>query len=90
MADGAVKGEALTIVVKDATGGEVQFKVKTTTKFQKVFEAYAGKKSLDARSIKFLFEGQRVHETMTPADLDMEDGDSIDAMLEQVGGAEWR
>ncbi|KIY94713.1 hypothetical protein MNEG_13251 [Monoraphidium neglectum] len=56
MADGAEapvpKGEALNIVVKDATGNEIQFKVKTTTKFGKIFSAYAQKKNLDVRSIK--------------------------------------
>jgi hypothetical protein len=36
MADGDVKAESLNIVVRDQTGGELQFKVKPTTKFGKV------------------------------------------------------
>ena len=33
-----------------------------------------------------MYEGKRLEETATPDQLDMEDGDSIDAMVEQVGG----
>ncbi|KAI8470056.1 MAG: small ubiquitin-like modifier 2 [Monoraphidium minutum] len=84
---GQPKGEHLNLIVKDATGGEVQFKVKSTTKFGKIFTAYANKKSLDVRAIKFLFDGNRLQDDMTPAEMEMEDGDAIDAMLEQVGGA---
>jgi small ubiquitin-related modifier len=36
--------------------------------------------------VRFLFDGTRINPTQTPKDLDMEDGDSIDAMMEQVGG----
>ena len=36
MADGDVKAESLSLTVKDQSGGELQFKVKHTTKFGKV------------------------------------------------------
>ena len=35
--------EPITIKVKDASGEEMQFKVKKTTRMEKIFEAYAGK-----------------------------------------------
>jgi hypothetical protein len=35
--------EPITIKVKDATGDEMQFKVKKNTRMEKIFEAYAGK-----------------------------------------------
>lgn len=39
MADAApVKAESINLTVRDQTGGEVQFKVKPTTKFSKVRE----------------------------------------------------
>jgi hypothetical protein len=38
-------------------------------------------------SVRFLFDGARISHDQTPKDLDMEDGDAIDAVVEQVGGA---
>lgn len=38
-------------------------------------------------SCRFLFDGHRLDANETPADADMEDGDVIDAVLEQLGGA---
>ncbi|GBG00159.1 hypothetical protein Rsub_12978 [Raphidocelis subcapitata] len=87
MADVEPKGETLNIVIKDSTAAEVQFRVKATTKMEKIFKAYAEKKALNAGAVKFLFDGQRVQGHQTPADLGMEDGDSMDAMLEQLGGS---
>ena len=37
--------------------------------------------------MRFLFDGERIGETQTPKDLGLEDGDSIDVVMEQVGGA---
>jgi len=34
-----------------------------------------------------LYEGDRITEDATPASLEMEDNDTIDVMVEQVGGA---
>ncbi len=67
-------------------GTEVHFKVRPTTKFSKVFEAYCQRKSLQMNAVRFLVDGQRVRTDQMPQDLDMEDGDCIDAMMEQVGG----
>ena len=35
-------------------------------------------------AVRFLFDGERLRETQTPGDLDMEDGDAIDVQIEQV------
>lgn len=37
-------------------------------------------------SIKFTFDGDRIRESQTPDELNLEDGDQIDAFVEQVGG----
>ena len=37
-------------------------------------------------NVRFLFDGERIHETQTPKDLNMENGDEIDVVIEQVGG----
>ena len=41
---------------------------------------------MDHTHVRFVYDGTRVQPDMTPDDLDMEDGDTIDAFLEQVGG----
>lgn len=83
---GEKKPESRNIIVKDQQGGEVHFKVKTTTKFEKIFAAYCAKKVVDVTAIKFMFDGQRLKAEDTLADHDIEDGDIIDAMIEQIGG----
>jgi small ubiquitin-related modifier len=54
--------------------------------FTKVFDAYCSKKAITAASIKFLFDGNRIQADETPSQLDMADGDIVDALVEQVGG----
>merc|ERR1719391_755933 len=50
-------------------------------------EAYCGRVGKAPGSIRFLFDGERIQADSTPADLEMEDEDEIDAMVEQHGGA---
>lgn len=66
--------------------GEVHFKVRSSTKFQKVFEAFCQRRGLEVNSVRFLFDGERLRADQSPDDYDMEDGDCIDAMMEQIGG----
>ena len=58
-------------------GDEVFFKVKTTTKLQKIFDVYATAR-YPGRSLRFLLDGERLNGNQTPEDVDMEDGDQID------------
>ena len=58
-------------------GDDTFFKVKTTTKLQKVFDAYATT-VYPGRDLRFLLDGERLRGDQTPADVDMEDGDQID------------
>ena len=41
---------------------------------------------LNVTNVRFLFDGERLHENQTPKDLHMENGDEIDVVIEQVGG----
>lgn len=66
-------------------GGEVSFCVRRTTPFEKVFETYCARKAVDLHGLAFDFEGSRLKNYQTPADLDMEDGDEIQVRLEQTG-----
>ena len=62
------------------------FKIKKTTKMSKVFSAYATRKGVDSKSLRFLLDGERIGEDQTPKLLDLEDEDQIDCVLEQLGG----
>uniref|UniRef100_A0AAX7SYH0 Ubiquitin-like domain-containing protein n=1 Tax=Astatotilapia calliptera TaxID=8154 RepID=A0AAX7SYH0_ASTCA len=41
---------------------------------------------LSMRQIRFRFDGQPINETDTPAQLEMEDEDTIDVFQQQTGG----
>jgi len=89
-ADEEVKSEdpnaTINIKVVSATGDEVFFKIKRSTKLSKLQGAYANKVGKDVGSIRFLYDGNRINDDDTPSTLDMEDNDTIDVMVEQVGG----
>eukprot|EP00549_Striatella_unipunctata_P017910 CAMPEP_0118687794 /NCGR_PEP_ID=MMETSP0800-20121206/8576_1 /TAXON_ID=210618 ORGANISM="Striatella unipunctata, Strain CCMP2910" /NCGR_SAMPLE_ID=MMETSP0800 /ASSEMBLY_ACC=CAM_ASM_000638 /LENGTH=56 /DNA_ID=CAMNT_0006585009 /DNA_START=173 /DNA_END=343 /DNA_ORIENTATION=- len=53
----------------------------------KVFETYAEKKGIQANSLRFLLDGERIKGDQTPKQLELEDQDQIDCMLEQMGGS---
>ncbi|CAM9959712.1 unnamed protein product, partial [Laminaria digitata] len=67
-------------------GEETYFKVKKTTRMEKVFTTYATRKGVSVAALRFLLDGQRVAAEDTPTSLELEDQDQIDCMLEQQGG----
>jgi small ubiquitin-related modifier len=75
----------LNIRVRDQTGEETSFRVAKTTQLDKVFNAYAQRKGMNAIDLRFLFYGQRILSDQTPQDIGMEDGDQIDCMLGMRG-----
>ncbi|KAH9841141.1 ubiquitin-like protein [Rhodofomes roseus] len=77
----------INIKVTTQTGEEVFFKIKRNTKLSKLQGAYASKVGKDVGSIRFLYDGNRINDDDTPSSLDMEDNDTIDVMVEQVGGS---
>lgn len=81
-----VEGKVINLIVKDQGGTEVHFKVKTHTKLEKVINAYCQKKSVEPNAVRFLFDGIRINPNSSPEDLGMEDGDTIDCVVEQIGG----
>ncbi|PIA38098.1 hypothetical protein AQUCO_02800028v1 [Aquilegia coerulea] len=77
----------INLKVKDQNQNEVFFRIKRNTQLKKLMTAYCDRQSVDPNTIVFLFDGRRLKETQTPEELDMEDGDEIDAMLHQTGGS---
>ncbi|XP_051039221.1 small ubiquitin-related modifier 2-like [Phodopus roborovskii] len=47
---------------------------------------YCERQRLSMRQIRFRFDGQPINETDTPAQLEMEDEDTIDVFQQQTGG----
>jgi small ubiquitin-related modifier len=79
-----VKSEThLNIKVSDGTS-EIFFKIKRSTPLRRLMEAFAKRQGKSLDSLRFLSEGQRVNGDQTPDDLDLEDGDVIEAHQEQV------
>lgn len=78
--------EHLNIKVSD-NNNEVFFKIKRTTKLEKLMTAFCERQGKSLSSVRFLFEGTRVQPTDTPEALEMQDGDQLDVHQEQVGGS---
>ncbi len=60
--------------------------VKSHTKFEKILKAFCAKKAVNESDVRLVFDGNRLNLEDTPNDVDMSDGDVIDAFLEQLGG----
>ena len=78
--------EYVKIRVADASGTEIYFKVKRKTKFQKITDAYSKRNGMVPGSVRFTFDGNRIRMDDTVGSLELENGDVIDAMVEQTGG----
>ncbi|XP_057441691.1 small ubiquitin-related modifier 2-like [Lotus japonicus] len=76
----------INLKVKGQDGNEVFFRIKRNTQLKKLMNAYCDRQSVELNSIAFLFDGRRLRAEQTPDELEMEDGDEIDAMLHQTGG----
>ncbi|KAL8103353.1 small ubiquitin-related modifier 1-like [Apium graveolens] len=79
-------GAHINLKVKGQDGNEVFFRIKRSTQLKKLMNAYCDRQSVDINSIAFLFDGRRLRGEQSPDELEMEDGDEIDAMLHQTGG----
>ncbi|XP_052179046.1 small ubiquitin-related modifier 1-like [Diospyros lotus] len=77
----------INLKVKGQDGSEVFFRIKRSTQLKKLMNAYCDRQSVEFNSIAFLFDGRRLRAEQTPEELEMEDGDEIDAMLHQTGGS---
>ena len=67
-------------------GTEIFFKCKPHTAMGKLMNAFATRQGVNIKTVRFLFDGERIREDQTPQQLGLEDNDSIDVVMEQVGG----
>jgi hypothetical protein len=78
--------EHLNIKVTD-NNNEIFFKIKRSTKLEKLMNAFCERQGKAISSVRFLFDGSRVQASDTPDTLEMADGDTLEVHQEQVGGA---
>ncbi|XP_060038645.1 small ubiquitin-related modifier 2-like [Erinaceus europaeus] len=76
----------INLKVAGQDGSVVQFKIKRHIPLSKLMKAYCERQGLSMRQIRFRFDGQPINETDTPAQLEMEDEDTIDVFQQQTGG----
>ena len=79
-------GEMLTLNVVAQDGQETKFRLRPHTSLDKVMSAYCQRYAVNLQSVRFLYDGQRIGKDMTPTDLNMADGDTVDVVLQQTGG----
>ena len=78
--------QRINISISSADGETSSFALKRTTPFSKLMGVYCNKMGVQAGTVRFHFDGAHLREDQTPVDVDMEEGDVIDAMIEQTGG----
>src|SRR2546423_14224681 len=78
--------EHINIKVVGSDHNEVFFKIKRTTPLQKLMNAYCERQGKNIQSLRFIYDGDRVNPQDTPLALEIEEGDTIDVMVEQLGG----
>ncbi|RLV92578.1 Ubiquitin-like protein [Spathaspora sp. JA1] len=76
----------INLKVSDGSA-EIFFKIKRSTPMKRLMEAFCKRQGKDMNSLRFLIDGTRVYPHNTPDELELEDGDTIEAHREQTGGA---
>ena len=76
----------INLKVRGTDGQVVHFKMKKQNTFKKLFAAYCERCNLVAHRVRFNFEERRIHDYNTPAEVEMEEGDTIQVHSWQDGG----
>ncbi|KAJ4842565.1 hypothetical protein Tsubulata_038424 [Turnera subulata] len=81
------KNQRIPISVQGQDGVLVDYKLAYNSQLSKLMDAYCKRKNLDAKVVEFLYNGQRLRRTSTPAELEMHmEGDQIEAVQRVHGG----
>ncbi|KAL3506414.1 hypothetical protein ACH5RR_031796 [Cinchona calisaya] len=67
-------------------GSLVNIQMKRDTPLKKLFTKYCDEKKMDYSAMSFIYYGQRLHVMRSPNELQMEDGDIIEAYVQVNGG----
>ena len=74
--------------MRNQSGEEMFFQVKKGAAMKKIMQAFADHKGVSLEVLRFTVDGARVNAEDTPRMLEMEDGDQIDVILQQLGGGD--
>ncbi|KAK9066413.1 hypothetical protein SSX86_013735 [Deinandra increscens subsp. villosa] len=81
---GGDENPRISLRVKGIGEKEALFTMKRSTQLKKLMNAYCSMKYVDHNSIIFLFSGYQLRAEQTPLELDMEDGDEIEALIDAI------
>ncbi|EOD13505.1 hypothetical protein EMIHUDRAFT_65130 [Emiliania huxleyi CCMP1516] len=84
-------GCTIAVKVVDQDGREDAYIVEMDNSLAPMMDQYCHTRGIGDSSrstLRFLFDGERVNSHQTPRMLELEDGDCIDVMTEQLGGVE--
>lgn len=76
----------INLKVSDGTA-EIFFKIKKRAHMSRLMKAFCERQGKEMSSLRFLIDGTRILPENTPAELELEDGDTIEAHNEQLGGS---
>ena len=82
--------ERITIQIKDQTSDGLTLRVKKSTPFRKILDAYARSAEKQPRECRMYLDGLRLGLEDTPGSVEMEEGDLVDVFVEQTGGGSKR
>jgi len=78
---GRFRSNHIHLKVETQDGDEIYFKLLTSSPLRKLMHAFCNRQGVTMGSVHFLFNGDRINETQTPGQLEMEEGDVIDVMV---------
>ena len=84
-AGGGDQDDVMNISLKDLTGGKLEFKVRSTTRLQKILDAYCSAKGIVAEDAYLIFKGRRLSVDLACSDYGVEDGDVLHVLIRLAG-----
>jgi len=73
----------IKLTVSGLDGNQILFRIKKTTKMDKLMRSYSNRIGVPIAPLRFLFDGRRINYNETAIDVGMVDGDVIHVFLEQ-------
>jgi hypothetical protein len=80
--------DQMTVILRNQSNQTMQFKVRKSTEFKKIFSAYAARVEVPAGELRFLLDGEAISENQTPDMMSLEEGDQIEVFQFQLGGTQ--
>ena len=75
----------IELILRDQKRKKIWFKLMRYQKLSKLFNRYAKITGVAVHDLRFLLRGERIYESDTPFNLELNDQDEIDVMLAQGG-----